>query len=343
MTNYVAFLVDGRVRLHLHPALGAVGLALDRRQPGPGAGAALPAGHAAARVHGDGAAAAARRRWWCWWPSSWHRRAAHAQLAAGRAGAGPADGVQQRARAGPRPGRQPGPGHGAADAVRAAHLEYASGVFSVLENVARTAPTPVRILLEANPAAVYIELVRCALMASHPVPHPRVGAGRGLGRGRVRRGVRLLLAGRGAVRPWLRRDDVRRGRARDAGGRAGADRRRGRPARGLPGRTARGAGGQRRRGPAAAGAGPSPPARQREVHAVRGVSFTAYRGEAIGVIGSNGSGKSTLLRAVAGLLPPATGAVYTARPADPAGGQRGPDGLRSPASATSCWAASRWG
>lgn len=49
----------------------------------------------------------------------------------------------------------------------------------------------------------------------------------------------------------------------------------------------------------------------REVHAVRGVSFTAYRGEAIGLIGRNGSGKSTLLKAVAGLLPPAKGVVYT--------------------------------
>ncbi|MEU4559318.1 ABC transporter ATP-binding protein [Actinoplanes sp. NPDC023936] len=48
----------------------------------------------------------------------------------------------------------------------------------------------------------------------------------------------------------------------------------------------------------------------REVHAVKGVSFTAYRGEAIGLIGSNGSGKSTLLRAVAGLLPVAKGAIY---------------------------------
>ncbi|MGS2620158.1 ATP-binding cassette domain-containing protein [Micromonospora sp. LZ34] len=33
------------------------------------------------------------------------------------------------------------------------------------------------------------------------------------------------------------------------------------------------------------------------------VSFTAYRGEAIGPIGSNGSGNSTLLRAIAGLMP----------------------------------------
>ncbi|WUH96012.1 ABC transporter ATP-binding protein [Streptomyces sp. NBC_00433] len=47
------------------------------------------------------------------------------------------------------------------------------------------------------------------------------------------------------------------------------------------------------------------------VHAVKGVSFTAYRGEAIGIIGSNGSGKSTLLKAIAGLLPPDRGRVYT--------------------------------
>ncbi len=49
----------------------------------------------------------------------------------------------------------------------------------------------------------------------------------------------------------------------------------------------------------------------REVHAVRGVSFVAYEGDAIGLVGRNGSGKSTLLRAVAGLLPPESGAVYT--------------------------------
>ncbi|WNM31604.1 ABC transporter ATP-binding protein [Streptomyces sp. Li-HN-5-11] len=49
----------------------------------------------------------------------------------------------------------------------------------------------------------------------------------------------------------------------------------------------------------------------REVHAVKGVSFVAHRGEAIGLIGSNGSGKSTLLRAIAGLLPPEKGRVYT--------------------------------
>ncbi len=49
----------------------------------------------------------------------------------------------------------------------------------------------------------------------------------------------------------------------------------------------------------------------KEVHAVKGVSFVAHHGDAIGIIGRNGSGKSTLLRAIAGLLPPAKGAVYT--------------------------------
>ncbi|RBQ15500.1 ABC transporter ATP-binding protein [Spongiactinospora rosea] len=49
----------------------------------------------------------------------------------------------------------------------------------------------------------------------------------------------------------------------------------------------------------------------REVHAIKGVSFVAHHGDAIGVIGRNGSGKSTLLRAIAGLLPPHSGAVYT--------------------------------
>ena len=50
---------------------------------------------------------------------------------------------------------------------------------------------------------------------------------------------------------------------------------------------------------------------QRSVPAVRGVSFTAYRGEAIGLIGPNGSGKSTLLRGVAGLMAPSRGVVWT--------------------------------
>ncbi|CAM5669915.1 ABC transporter ATP-binding protein [Streptomyces spiroverticillatus] len=54
---------------------------------------------------------------------------------------------------------------------------------------------------------------------------------------------------------------------------------------------------------------PSPAVRT--VHAVKGVSFVAHKGEAIGLIGSNGSGKSTLLKAVAGLLPADRGRVLT--------------------------------
>ncbi len=53
----------------------------------------------------------------------------------------------------------------------------------------------------------------------------------------------------------------------------------------------------------------------REVHAVKNVSFTVYKGETIGIIGTNGSGKSSLLRSIAGLTQPTNGAVYaSARP-----------------------------
>ncbi|WP_246045961.1 ABC transporter ATP-binding protein [Rarobacter faecitabidus] len=47
-----------------------------------------------------------------------------------------------------------------------------------------------------------------------------------------------------------------------------------------------------------------------EIHAVKGVSFTAYDGEVIGILGTNGSGKSTLLRAICGLQPVSQGRVY---------------------------------
>ena len=53
------------------------------------------------------------------------------------------------------------------------------------------------------------------------------------------------------------------------------------------------------------------PPGQRTINAVRGVSLTACRGEAVGLIGPNGSGKSTLLRAVAGLMAPSQGAIWT--------------------------------
>ncbi len=53
----------------------------------------------------------------------------------------------------------------------------------------------------------------------------------------------------------------------------------------------------------------------RTIHALKGVSFTAYEKDSIGVIGTNGSGKSTLMRAIVGLTPASQGAIYaTSRP-----------------------------
>lgn len=48
----------------------------------------------------------------------------------------------------------------------------------------------------------------------------------------------------------------------------------------------------------------------RSVHALKGVSFTAYEGDSLGIIGSNGSGKSTLMRAIVGLTPTSHGSIY---------------------------------
>ncbi len=45
------------------------------------------------------------------------------------------------------------------------------------------------------------------------------------------------------------------------------------------------------------------------VQALKGVSFTAYQGDKIGLMGPNGSGKSTLLRIIAGVEPPTSGTV----------------------------------
>jgi manganese transport system ATP-binding protein len=43
--------------------------------------------------------------------------------------------------------------------------------------------------------------------------------------------------------------------------------------------------------------------------ALVGVTFTARRGEALGIVGPNGSGKSTLLKTIAGLLAPSSGTL----------------------------------
>lgn len=49
--------------------------------------------------------------------------------------------------------------------------------------------------------------------------------------------------------------------------------------------------------------------RSERVHAIRGVSFVARKGEVVGIVGHNGSGKSSLLRIIAGLETPTSGTV----------------------------------
>ncbi len=44
-------------------------------------------------------------------------------------------------------------------------------------------------------------------------------------------------------------------------------------------------------------------------HVLRGVTFSAHRGEMVGIVGENGAGKTTLLRIMAGLLPASRGRV----------------------------------
>lgn len=49
----------------------------------------------------------------------------------------------------------------------------------------------------------------------------------------------------------------------------------------------------------------------KEVHALKGISFTTHQGEAVAIIGRNGAGKSTMLRAIAGLIPARSGSILT--------------------------------
>lgn len=46
------------------------------------------------------------------------------------------------------------------------------------------------------------------------------------------------------------------------------------------------------------------------VHALKGVDFTVYPGEIVGLIGDNGAGKSTLIEIITGVHPPTEGEIY---------------------------------
>ena len=54
------------------------------------------------------------------------------------------------------------------------------------------------------------------------------------------------------------------------------------------------------------------PAKKKIFTALDDVSFEAYQGDSIGVVGTNGSGKSTLMSIVTGLVKPTSGRIITA-------------------------------
>lgn len=54
----------------------------------------------------------------------------------------------------------------------------------------------------------------------------------------------------------------------------------------------------------------NPQLRYNEFWALKDVSFTLRRGEALGLVGANGSGKTTLLRIISGLIRPDTGSIW---------------------------------
>lgn len=46
-----------------------------------------------------------------------------------------------------------------------------------------------------------------------------------------------------------------------------------------------------------------------KIEAVKGISFTLYKGNILGIVGKNGSGKSTMLKSIAGIFSPDSGTV----------------------------------